>query len=253
MHDGRAFYSTRQLSMRPMYPIPYPPPCYPYPPMAHNDAAMYHPQMYYPVARRDPYSDMLPLESHILKMSLDNEKVPVKSTQPAPPVPPPTPSSTATEASSPTSTTSAHFAGSESARLLEEQQAPRERANSCGSFYRTKPCKFFHERGSCVKGNRCNFIHDYNQDRRGSVSESDSQPQLSDTTAHFSSRRRRVPKRPLHVKVEDRDKRSNFYPVMWRVISGRTMMGGPRRPGLSGFPAERLYSNRVQVRPSHVR
>ena len=138
MHDGRTFYSTPRLVMRPppMYSMQYSP-CYPYSPVAaHHDPAMYHAPIYYPAPRRDAYPDMAPLESHILKMSLD-EKVPAKGTEAAPPVPPPTPSSTVTEVSSPTSTTSAHYAGSESARSLEESQAPRERANSGGSFYRS--------------------------------------------------------------------------------------------------------------------
>ncbi|EKM51695.1 uncharacterized protein PHACADRAFT_101586 [Phanerochaete carnosa HHB-10118-sp] len=86
-------------------------------------------------------------------------------------------------------------------------------------MFAAKPCKFFHGNGTCVKGNKCNFIHDQNQARHPS--------QSPDVSSSSMSRRRRAAKR-AQAKAEEAEKRSNYYPITWRVIGGGVMMGGQR-------------------------
>ena len=70
-------------------------------------------------------------------------------------------------------------------------------------------------------------IHEQHQARRRSTSESEPQP--PDVDGSSPSRRRRAAKQIQMIKAEDADKRSNFYPITWRVIGGGVMMSGHRR------------------------
>ena len=118
------------LPPSPIYAVPY----YTYHQRPIHEALMFPRQLYYPVSHGGVHQ----LESHVLRMSLvDDSKTRAKYVD-APPVPPSTPSSTSTDISSPMSSPSAHRARSESSHAGEEVQAPRQRANSGGSFYRSK-------------------------------------------------------------------------------------------------------------------
>ncbi|PCH40300.1 hypothetical protein WOLCODRAFT_136768 [Wolfiporia cocos MD-104 SS10] len=100
-------------------------------------------------------------------------------------------------------------------------------------FYKTKPCKFYHSQGSCIKGDRCNFIHESGETSTTSkdvAGTRDSEPGSGFPGNHitFSSYQKQhaLPDKPVSSLKEQR--RSNFYPVAWRVIGGGVMMGGHR-------------------------
>ncbi|GJE98977.1 zinc finger CCCH domain-containing protein [Phanerochaete sordida] len=204
---------------------PYGVPCHPYyglPAPLVRDAVLVTPHLYFP-AHPDFHADVDGLEQGMRGIKLDGHGAAalMAHADALLSAPPSTPSSTLsdTDLSSPQSFVSMHLAGSESSYASDNREPGRQRSNSGGSFYRTKPCKFFHSNGMCVKGNRCNFIHDQSQARRPSQSPVVGSPP--------TSRRRRAAKR-AQARAEEAEQRTNFYPITWRVIGGGVMMGGQR-------------------------
>lgn len=110
------------------------------------------------------------------------------------------------------------------------------RAQRRGIYYKTKPCKFFHERGSCIKGDKCTFIHEANSSPplRAPIVESPSPlSSLAHTSAQDNGRSRMqqqqhrlLPKKP--VSPLEASRHQNYYPITWRVIGGGVMMSGQR-------------------------
>ncbi|KAI0648151.1 hypothetical protein C8Q79DRAFT_1008500 [Trametes meyenii] len=109
------------------------------------------------------------------------------------------------------------------------------RAQKRNQFFRTKPCRFFAESTGCVKGDRCNFIHESPEDGSlptglpapaealsegevESVADSSIQGELSPCTVATSE--------PLSAHTEE--PKRNFYPVTWRVVGGGVTLGGKR-------------------------
>ncbi|KAJ8480675.1 hypothetical protein ONZ51_g6510 [Trametes cubensis] len=106
-------------------------------------------------------------------------------------------------------------------------------------FFRTKPCRFFSEPAGCVKGDRCNFIHESPgegslptgltvpatealSDCEGeSATESSIQGELSPSTAATSEP-------PSCGSTQTEEPKKNFYPVTWRVVGGGVTLGGKR-------------------------
>ncbi|KAI0670881.1 hypothetical protein C8Q78DRAFT_973834 [Trametes maxima] len=109
------------------------------------------------------------------------------------------------------------------------------RAQKRNQFFRTKPCRFFAESTGCVKGDRCNFIHENPADGSlptglsapaealsegevESIADSSIQGELSPSTVATSE--------PLSAHTEE--PKRNFYPVTWRVVGGGVTLGGKR-------------------------
>ncbi|KZT12211.1 uncharacterized protein LAESUDRAFT_170913 [Laetiporus sulphureus 93-53] len=141
-----------------------------------------------------------------------------------PPAPPFT-SSTPNSASAFTQDRS-ELAGGRSPSSSSSNSRAQGQAHSYRSLYRTKPCKFYAANGSCVKGDRCNFIHESRvtticNNAEGSLSVDD------DAENNEISQRSALPVKPPSPLEECHKK--NFYPVMWRVIGGGVMMGGQRK------------------------
>lgn len=203
---------------------PYGVPCQPYyafPAPLVRDAVLVAPHLYFP-AHPDFHGDVDRLEQSLQGLKLDGQRAMITThADTLLSAPPSTPSTVVsdTDLSSPQSFVSMSLAGSETFCPSDNREPSRQRANSGGSFYRTKPCKFFHQNGMCVKGNRCNFIHEQSQARRPS--------QASDASSPSTSRRRRAARR-AQARAEEAERRDNFYPIMWRVIGGGVMMGGQR-------------------------
>ncbi|KAI0632314.1 hypothetical protein C8Q77DRAFT_1158953 [Trametes polyzona] len=112
------------------------------------------------------------------------------------------------------------------------------RAQKRNQFFRTKPCRFFAEPAGCIKGDRCNFIHELPTDGSlpsglpasteimsegevESAADSSVQGELSPSTIATSE----APS--CTSAVADEPKR-NFYPVTWRVVGGGVTLGGKR-------------------------
>ncbi|KZT64276.1 hypothetical protein DAEQUDRAFT_769839 [Daedalea quercina L-15889] len=113
------------------------------------------------------------------------------------------------------------------------------------NLYKTKPCKFYYKDKSCIKGDKCNFIHDewdhaYQvprprvERRAGPPSAPVTTPgrRLADGGArepHPTTPRPTelciLPQKPDNVQ---KPRSPNFYPITWRVIGGGVMMGGKR-------------------------
>ncbi|KAH7927807.1 hypothetical protein BV22DRAFT_1127120 [Leucogyrophana mollusca] len=84
--------------------------------------------------------------------------------------------------------------------------------------YKTKPCRFFSAKGSCVNGEMCTFIHDLG-DSSGTADSA-----LSDVD---SDSRPELPAKPTTVYEDSKAK--DYYPITWRVVGGGVMMGGNRQ------------------------
>ncbi|TCD70410.1 hypothetical protein EIP91_003491 [Steccherinum ochraceum] len=121
----------------------------------------------------------------------------------------------------------------------ESTRRPRKRvraATTSGTnHYRTKPCRFFFSPGGCIKGDKCNFMHDpavpwtpetaRAAPRKLSFSGSSTCVSESSSQATPTQDYRDLPKDS--ASCSDRAKKE-FYPISWRVIGGGVMMGGRR-------------------------
>ncbi|KAI0917453.1 hypothetical protein AcW1_007352 [Taiwanofungus camphoratus] len=107
------------------------------------------------------------------------------------------------------------------------------------TFFKTKPCRFYNATGSCIKGDRCNFIHGTGIERailkNAGLSVQDtpshdpdciSSSSASDFDEALHADKYQLPQKPASPVEETRKK--NFFPVTWRVIGGGVMMGGQR-------------------------
>ncbi|THH00823.1 hypothetical protein EW026_g1773 [Hermanssonia centrifuga] len=114
-----------------------------------------------------------------------------------------------------------------------QRSSSRNSGNSRGCFYRTKPCRFFHIAGFCIKGDRCNFIHEYDapsiEPSMRNVVEppadaSDNQVKTNETAKIQSERS--SPQVSPSLDLENKGN-CNYYPITWRVIGGGVLMSGP--------------------------
>ncbi|TBU62213.1 hypothetical protein BD310DRAFT_918866 [Dichomitus squalens] len=120
-------------------------------------------------------------------------------------------------------------------------QQPAKSARHRNQFFKTKPCRFYVEPGGCIKGDRCNFIHEHPDEGRrptglvapaGTYSESEAEPELSGAESSvqgdtFSPLSPNTGPMSEHAP-EHKDSKKNFYPVTWRVVGGGVMMSGQR-------------------------
>ncbi|KAL1950690.1 hypothetical protein VTO73DRAFT_5814 [Trametes versicolor] len=126
----------------------------------------------------------------------------------------------------------------ESVRSGRGATAVPHRAQKRNQFFRTKPCRFFAEPTGCVKGDRCNFMHEapdhgrlptglavaaevMSEGEEESAADSSVQGELSPSTAATSEA-------PTCSSVTAEDQKTNFYPVTWRVVGGGVTLGGKR-------------------------
>ncbi|CCM04926.1 uncharacterized protein FIBRA_07123 [Fibroporia radiculosa] len=104
-------------------------------------------------------------------------------------------------------------------------------------FYKTKPCKFYHANGSCIKGDKCNFIHGslteaqsiaHNKEGLPAPNDYACSSSTSSTESGEASGRSRDNTPKTSPLATESNMAKNFYPVTWRVIGGGVMMGGQR-------------------------
>ncbi|KAH8105998.1 hypothetical protein BXZ70DRAFT_409153 [Cristinia sonorae] len=123
--------------------------------------------------------------------------------------------------------------------LYEGVRRPRKRARAATmggkNHYRTKPCRFFSSPEGCVKGDKCNFMHDPAipwtpesalNSRKRSVSScpSDVSSQVTPLQEHCD-----LPKMSGRATSESvPSNKKDYYPINWRVIGGGVMMSGRR-------------------------
>ncbi|KAH9931685.1 uncharacterized protein BXZ73DRAFT_77709 [Epithele typhae] len=132
------------------------------------------------------------------------------------------------------------------------------------TFFKTKPCRFYREPAGCIKGNRCNFIHespdedrqhhrprglaaptpleliDDNEHELEEDSSTPSEPSPCSATTVSSSDSEQDHNHDLEQEQEysgsssgshestPRKRGQNFFPVTWRVVGGGVMMSGSR-------------------------
>ncbi|KAI0333684.1 hypothetical protein GY45DRAFT_1244261 [Cubamyces sp. BRFM 1775] len=166
-----------------------------------------------------------------------------------PPAPPTTPISTATSpAPSPSLARPRRPDRVQPTPPLQRPEVSRPGRSSASSvvrqqkrnqFFRTKPCRFFSEPAGCVKGERCNFIHEHPSEgslptgltipatealsdcEAESAAESSIRGELSPSTAATSEP-------PSCNSDQTEEPKKNFYPVTWRVVGGGVTLGGKR-------------------------
>ncbi|KAL6303185.1 hypothetical protein BKA93DRAFT_826864 [Sparassis latifolia] len=103
------------------------------------------------------------------------------------------------------------------------EHKPRHSLAHRSLFYKTKPCKFYHENGLCIKGDQCSFIHDTAAERTDHAFAED----VASTDAKGPDRtQHRLPSKSVIRREENHER--NFFPVTWRVIGGGVMMSGKR-------------------------
>ncbi|THH29135.1 hypothetical protein EUX98_g5048 [Antrodiella citrinella] len=106
------------------------------------------------------------------------------------------------------------------AQVSDDSQARRPRrrvraATTSGTnHYRTKPCKFFFSPGGCIKGDKCNFVHDPAIPWTPESGRSNRAMSLTSSSCPSESSLQ-------YMKKE-------YYPINWRVIGGGVMMSGRR-------------------------
>lgn len=114
---------------------------YRYPAPSVPDAVLVAPQLNFPPAHPEFHDDVYQLERRTRNIKLDGQSgaALVAHADVLLPAPPSTPSSTIsdTDMSSPRSFVSMHLAGSDTSSVSDKPS--RQRANSGGSFYRSKP------------------------------------------------------------------------------------------------------------------
>lgn len=109
------------------------------------------------------------------------------------------------------------------------RRSSSQSSRKLAASYKTKPCKFWRQDGSCPNGQACSFIHDEQiPSRDRSQSSEDSAEIGSPSSAHSSQFPSDLPAKPLSV-IEEK-KKHGFYPISWRVIGGGVMMSGKREP-----------------------
>ncbi|KAI0786229.1 hypothetical protein C8Q75DRAFT_286865 [Abortiporus biennis] len=190
-----------------------------------------------PPSTDHPASDIEKLASAVKSLSLDSRTLP-----PAPPstptcfdsgdklayakpfAPPIQAGSTETNSSTGVSSPVSEVSTGRSRRGSRTRPAPLNGRN----LFRTKPCKFFMTNGDCVKGNKCNFIHD-----RSVLATIPSSPTTtvmpSDTSEIQAPRKTRsVSPKESNAKRTEHNGKREFYPITWRVIGGGVKMSGER-------------------------
>ncbi|RPD77928.1 hypothetical protein L226DRAFT_568908 [Lentinus tigrinus ALCF2SS1-7] len=106
-------------------------------------------------------------------------------------------------------------------------------------YFKTKPCRFYGEPGGCIKGDRCNFIHEHpDEARRPSglvaavppevVSEGELESGAESSVQGESPSTVATSDHTPSVTSGSESKKSNFYPVTWRIVGGGVMMSGKR-------------------------
>ncbi|KAI0826853.1 hypothetical protein BC628DRAFT_1319338 [Trametes gibbosa] len=110
------------------------------------------------------------------------------------------------------------------------------RAQKRNRFFRTKPCKFFAEPTGCIKGDRCNFIHQTSgglpsglavSSEVMSESDTESAVDLSVQSELYAGTMATSDASSCTKITQDKSKK-NFHPVTWRVVGGGVTLGGQR-------------------------
>ncbi|TFY69467.1 hypothetical protein EVJ58_g362 [Rhodofomes roseus] len=184
-----------------------------------------------------------------------------------PPVPPPTPFSF--EGAAPENAEAPALPAATTIQFLENPPTPHPylwRSHK-ENLYKTKPCKFFFKDRSCIKGDKCNFIHD-EWDRAHRTPRPWYERRTPPPARPLSSMGRRhandatrqphpttprptdlhmLPKKP----AEDAQRvcSPNYYPITWRVIGGGVMMSG-RREVCQEFMAGRCHDG-IDCKDAH--
>ncbi|OBZ71508.1 hypothetical protein A0H81_08721 [Grifola frondosa] len=120
---------------------------------------------------------------------------------------------------------------------LQRFTVRRNEPSNRNIYYKTKPCRFYNNGGYCVKGDRCNFIHDATM-KSMSPKDIGSPKSFSDSDSEYiletTGSQEETPRRPIHdlpskpVSETESNKKRNFFPITWRVVGGGVMMGGAR-------------------------
>ncbi|CAL1712267.1 unnamed protein product [Somion occarium] len=170
---------------------------------------------------------------------------------PLPPVPPCTPATYDYYVPSPgVSTISTNTSPSPSGDRSRSPRRSRSRSVTYGiSLFKTKPCTFYATKGRCLKGDRCNFIHESPERdaEKACSSEGKSSPSpksrsspsrpspISVTPSRVSRVSTPTPVREIketNISQEregnDDDEKKDFHPITWRVIGGGVKMSGHR-------------------------
>ncbi|KAJ3491693.1 hypothetical protein NLI96_g503 [Meripilus lineatus] len=90
------------------------------------------------------------------------------------------------------------------------------------NHYRTKPCRFYALNGECVKGERCNFIHDvgkFSSLRAPQVDPAMPSPTTTIKPSDVHSEATHKKSAPSNGSSE-KSASKNFFPITWRVIGG---------------------------------
>jgi len=107
------------------------------------------------------------------------------------------------------------------------RRSSSQSSRKLAASYKTKPCKFWRQDGSCPNGQACSFIHDEDMPGKARSQSSDDSTEIgSPSSAHSSQLPSDLPAKPLSV-IEEK-KKHGFYPISWRVIGGGVMMSGKR-------------------------
>ncbi|CDO77146.1 hypothetical protein BN946_scf184657.g21 [Trametes cinnabarina] len=126
----------------------------------------------------------------------------------------------------------------EVSRSSRPSNANSLRQQKRNQFFRTKPCRFFGDPSGCVKGDRCNFIHEnpaaggiptglaglteaISEGEAESAADSSVQSEHAPSTAATSDA-------PSSVCTQTEEPKRNFYPVTWRIVGGGVTLGGKR-------------------------
>ncbi|KAI0755068.1 hypothetical protein C8Q80DRAFT_408552 [Daedaleopsis nitida] len=118
------------------------------------------------------------------------------------------------------------------------RQSPTAKpARHRNQYFKTKLCRFYSEPGGCVKGDRCNFIHEHpDEGRRPSGLAAPAPELVSEGEAESAAESSVLEEAPSTEATSEHtpslesptQKKSNFYPVTWRVVGGGVMMSGHR-------------------------
>ncbi|KAI8994203.1 hypothetical protein BD414DRAFT_411800 [Trametes punicea] len=127
---------------------------------------------------------------------------------------------------------------SEASRVGRSSNVSIVRQPKRNQYFKTKPCRFFGEPTGCVKGDRCNFIHEHPNEGRlptglaapvevMSEGEAESAADSSVQGEHPASTAATSEPSPS-VSTQTEQPKKNFYPVTWRVVGGGVTLGGKR-------------------------
>ncbi|KAI9058257.1 hypothetical protein FKP32DRAFT_1582082 [Trametes sanguinea] len=125
----------------------------------------------------------------------------------------------------------------EAARTGRSSNPHAARPQKRNQFFRTKPCRFYTEPSGCVKGDRCNFIHETPKERglptgltvpAEAMSEGEAESAADSSVQGEHPPSTAATSEAPSVCTQTEEPKRNFYPVTWRVVGGGVTLGGQR-------------------------